>query len=220
MMSRPLLLGHRGVRGRGYGVRENTVAAFDLALQYGCDGLEFDVRRTSDGRAVICHNSKHAGINIAKVPADKLQALPLLEDILARYADKSFLDIELKVPGLESCLLSALAKHPPQRGYVVSSFFPEILADLRTVSESVPLGLICETRRELQRWPELPIQYVIAEKSLITPKLISDTHGADKQLYAWTVNKRESMLRLAEWGIDGIISDKVDLFVKTFSSPK
>jgi glycerophosphoryl diester phosphodiesterase len=213
-MGRPLLLGHRGVRGRRYGVRENTIPAFDLALQHGCDGIEFDVRLTSDGAAVVCHNARSGGVPIAQASTGRVRALPLLDDVLARYAGRAFLDIELKVSGLESCLLCALAKGPPQRGYVVSSFLPAVLVDLRARSD-IPLGLICETARELQPWPELPIEYVIAKQSLVTPSLIVGVHRANKKLLTWTVNQREAMLRLSTWGADGLISDKADLLVRT-----
>jgi glycerophosphoryl diester phosphodiesterase len=212
-MMRPLLLGHRGVRGRRYRVRENTIAAFDLALEQGCDGFEFDVRLTADARAVICHNPRSAGITIAQAAAEKVRSLPSLADVLARYASRAFLDIELKVLGLEDCLLPVLAKYPSKRGYVVSSFLPEVLVSIRARDESIPLGLICETRRELQRWPELPIQYVMPKQSLVTGKLLSDLHAAGKKALVWTVNRREAMLRLAQWGVDGIISDKADLLV-------
>lgn len=218
MTPRPLLLGHRGVRGLRYGVRENTIAAFDLALQHGCDGLEFDLRLTADTHAIVCHNPKSAGVVIANASAENLRELPSLEDVLLHYADRAFLDIELKVLGLTSCLLSALAEQPPQRGYVVSSFLPDVLLELRTRNDSVPLGLICETRRQLQPWTELPIQYVIAEQSLVAGRLINDIHSAGKKLFVWTVNRRETMLRLAQQAIDGIISDKADLLARTLKN--
>src|SRR5579885_71284 len=106
MNSRPLLLGHRGVRGRPYGVRENTIPAFDLALQHGCDGFEFDVRLSADGCGVICHDARFGNSSIAKSKAAKLPDLPLLEQVIERYADRAFLDIELKVAGLDACLLT------------------------------------------------------------------------------------------------------------------
>jgi len=154
---------------------------------------------------------------IADVRAEKLSRLARLEEILARYANRAFLDIELKVPGLESCLLSALSKHPPQRGYVVSSFLPDVLSTLNECDKSIPLGLICETRRQLACWRELPIQYVIVKHSLITPGLISDVHQAEKKLFAWTVNTSQAMLHLAKWGADGVIADKPEILVKTFA---
>ena len=214
-MKPPLLLGHRGLRSRSYRVRENTLAAFDLALQHGCDGFEFDVRLTADNHAVICHGHRFASITIAKATAARLRVLPLLEDILERYANRAFLDIELKVPGIESHLLDMISDFPPQQGYVVSSFLASVLIDLRTRSQSVPLGIICETRKQLSVWRDLPIQYVIANQRLITLELLRDAHGEGKAVFAWTVNKKTSTVRLANNGADGIISDKTDLLVET-----
>lgn len=214
-MGRPLLLGHRGLRSRVYHVRENTLAAFDLALHHGCDGFEFDVRLTADHSAVICHGPRFAAITIASAAAARLRILPLLEDVLKRYASRAFLDIELKVPGIESNLLDMISKFPPQQGYVVSSFLPDVLIDLRSRSQSVPLGIICETRKQLSIWRDLPIQYVIANQRLITPELLRDAHGKGKAVFAWTVNNKTSMVSLANSGVDGIVSDKTDLLVET-----
>jgi glycerophosphoryl diester phosphodiesterase len=219
MTSRPLLLGHRGVRGRSYSIRENTIAAFDLALQHGCDGFEFDVRLTADDCAVVCHGPRFAAITIARNPVDRFRTLPRLEDVLERYTGRAFLDIELKVPGLESCVLDLVSKSAPDGGYVLSSFLPDVLIDLRTRSQSVPLGIICETRRQLARWPDLPVQYLISQERLISSQLLHDANAAGKKVFAWTVNKKSSMIHLANAGIDGIISDKTDLLVGTLREP-
>jgi glycerophosphoryl diester phosphodiesterase len=215
MASRPLLLGHRGLRSRSLRIRENTLAAFDLALQHGCDGFEFDVRLTADDRAVICHGARFAGITIARASYRRLHALALLEDVLARYASRAFLDIELKVPGIESYVLDSISEFPPQRGYVVSSFLPGVLVDLRKRSQSVPLGIICETPKQLSPWRELPVEYVIVHERLITPGLIADLHDSGKKVFGWTINRKASMVRLASWGLDGIVSDKTELLVAT-----
>ena len=61
--SRPLLLGHRGASKYA---TENTLPAFDLALKHGCDGFEFDVRYTSDGRTVLCHDPFLNALEIAE----------------------------------------------------------------------------------------------------------------------------------------------------------
>src|SRR5262245_23006227 len=104
LKSRPmLLLGHRGTRRSGP-VRENTLAAFDLALEHGCDGFEFDVRLTGDGIGVVCHDPTSGRHPISKTKASRLQALPTLQAVLERYSPIGFLDIELKVPGVESQL--------------------------------------------------------------------------------------------------------------------
>ena len=214
-MKTPLLLGHRGLRSRSFSVRENTIAAFDLALQHGCDGFEFDVRLTADSRPVICHGGRFAGITIARAACKRLPALPLLEDVLARYGSRAFLDIELKVPGLEPYVLESISRFPPQRGYVVSSFLPGVLVELRRRSQSVPLGIICETHKQLSAWPELPVEYVIVHEPLITPDLIADLHAGGKKAFGWTINKKASMIRMANSGVDGIVSDKTELLVAT-----
>src|ERR1700730_5639228 len=100
MPNRPLLLGHRGARAEK-SILENTLASFDLALAQGCDGFEFDVRLTADGQAVVCHDATTQHLKIADSSANKL-ALPLLLEVLTRYQRTAFLDIELKVSGLET----------------------------------------------------------------------------------------------------------------------
>jgi len=219
MNPRPLLLGHRGARGRKYRVPDNTVAAFDLALKHGCDGFEFDVRLTSDGCALLCHDRMFHRLRLSANPAARFKELAHLEEILARYSSRAFLDIELKVPGLESRLLSALRRHPPTCGYVVSSFSPEVLGSLRARARSVPLGIICKTRRQLSRWPLLPVEYVIAHKTLIAPRLAAQVRAAGKRLFVWTVNRRDAIDQMAGWGVDGIISDKPDIATAALGNP-
>ncbi len=213
-MNRPLLLGHRGARGGKYRVCENTIAAFDLALQHGCDGFEFDVRLTADGGGVICHDARFGNLSIAKTVLTKIRNLPALEEVLERYADRAFLDIELKVPGLEARVVSALSTYPPRRGYVISSFLPEVLLEVRKHSNSLPLGIICETRSQLARWPGLEVQYVIARSSLVTQGLVERVRAARRNLFCWTVNTKKAMLRMAQLGVDGIISDRPDRLVQ------
>src|ERR1700686_4832774 len=107
MSDLPLLLGHRGARS-STSVPENTPASFDLALEHGCDGFEFDVRLTGGGRSVVCHDPKVDGINVSQATTNQLLHLPLFEDVVQHYSQRAFLDIELKVPGLESKALNCL----------------------------------------------------------------------------------------------------------------
>jgi glycerophosphoryl diester phosphodiesterase len=207
----PLLLGHRGTRASA--IRENTLPAFEKALDHGCDGFEFDVRLTHDGRAVVCHNPKSRGISLAKASIARLAHLPLLEDVIARFSKRAFLDIELKAPGFEQHVLSVLRENLPEQGYVVSSFLPNVIVELRARSETVPLGIIFD--KKTTKWRDLPVNYVIPRKSLVTPALVKEVHDAGKLLMTWTVNDKRSMLRFANWEVDGIISDKTELLVKT-----
>ncbi len=212
----PLLLGHRGARA-STSVRENTQASFDLALEHGCDGFEFDVRLTAGGRGLVCHDPKVEGITVAKATADQLPHLAVLEDVMQRYCQRAFLDIELKVPGLESKVLNSLREYRMEEGYVVSSFLPEVVMELRTRSANVQAGLICDKPGQLAAWRESTVEYVIPHYSLVTRKLVDEVHKAGKKLFTWTVNDPKAMLRFADWKVDGIISDDTQLLVGTFT---
>jgi len=215
-MSRPLLLGHRGARALK-SIPENTLASFDQALADGCDGFEFDVRLTADGEAVVCHEPKAAGFEISRATAKQVSQLPRLRDVLQRYRD-SFLDIELKVKGLERITLDLFLRHKPRRGFVVSSFIPGALKALHAEDATIPLGLICESKTQLRFWTELPVQYVIPHHELVEPELIRKIKGAGKKVIVWTVNAPEDMQRFADSSVDGIISDDTSLLCRTLAA--
>ena len=219
MSGRPLLLGHRGARAVK-SIPENTLASFDRALADGCDGFEFDVRITADGQAVVCHDAKVGNVEIATAARDTVEVLPGLQEVLQRYQQSAFLDIELKVPGLEQITLALLARFRPRRGFVISSFLPEVLQTLNAQDSTVALGVICENRAELGRWRELPVEYVIVQWKLVTHGLLDEIKAAKRKAFVWTVNEREAVKRFAGWGVDGIISDDTRLLAESFETEK
>jgi len=212
MPMRPLLLGHRGARGER-SIPENTLASFDRTLAQGCDGFELDVRLSANGQPVICHDASVRGIKVAETSSEQL-ALPNLRDVLKRYQDIAFLDIELKVEGLETITWDLLRRHTPAYGYVVSSFLPDVLQALHDIDATIPLGLICETRAQLDLWRELPVLYVIPHHKLVRRKLTHEAHDAGSKVFAWTVNTAQDIRRLADWGADGIVSDYPERLVR------
>jgi len=214
-MTRPLLLGHRGARASRE-IPENTLASFELCLQHGCDGFEFDVRLSGDGQAVICHDATVGGMRIAKTASKDLALLlPTLEDVLRQFAHRAFLDIELKVAGLESQTLAELRKYPPQKGYVVSSFLPEVLRAIRDFDPAIPLGLLCEDAAQLRGWRETAAEWVIPQFKLVDGELVELVHAAGRRIMVWTVNRAEHMREFAAWGVDAIISDETELLVSS-----
>jgi glycerophosphoryl diester phosphodiesterase len=215
--TRPLLLGHRGARSVRT-IQENSPASFDRALADGCDGFEFDVRLAGDGDAVIWHDPEFNGIEIATVSARELPGLARLEEVLARYWENTFLDIELKVPKLEKITVKHLRSFLPRKGFVVSSFLPEVLRALRDEDSDLPLGLICETTDEFSFWARLPIQYVIPNHSLLRRDLVAELKAAGMKILVWTVNNPADMKRFRDWGVDGIISDDARLLCHTLSA--
>jgi glycerophosphoryl diester phosphodiesterase len=120
---RPLIFAHRGGSALG---PENTLAAFDLGLQAGADGLELDVRLSADGVPVVHHDAtldrttSHAGPLAAHTAAELAQidagyrfainggfpfrqrgiGIPSLRGVLLRYRDVPIV-IEMKVDSAE-----------------------------------------------------------------------------------------------------------------------
>jgi len=211
------LLGHRGAR---LYAPENTLPAFDLALQHGADGFEFDVRLTRDRHTVICHDPKLNRLTVRRQTLRRLresckavdEIAPSLDDVLDRYRD-SFLNIEVKVRGIELIVAQAVKRVRP-RNYFISSFLPGVVRKLHQVDGDLVLGALAQTRWQLHRWPRLPVQYVAPHYRLLTERLVKKIHAAGKKVVTWTVNDPRKMVRAAKMGVDGIISDDTKLLVK------
>jgi glycerophosphoryl diester phosphodiesterase len=239
---RPLLIGHRGQRHtRRRIVRyfqpeiippDNTLAAFELTMQRGCDGFEFDVRYTHDRRGVICHDPDYYGFDVANTEYDTLLAarlkrerrtdlpqdeqMPSLGDVLARFSERAYLDIEIKIPGYEHEVVAAVRQHPPRKGFVISSFLPAVLRRFHDLDPKLPLGFVCKDVQLLPQWRDSPVAIVIPNVKLVSESLVDEWHAAGKQVVVWTVNRESEMRRLSMWGVDGIISDDTELMVKVF----
>jgi glycerophosphoryl diester phosphodiesterase len=236
--SRPLLLGHRGCRLRGF--HENFHSAFAHALASGCDGFEFDVRLTADQRPICLHDPSVAHLEVSSSTYEQLskeyfkkpphssfatktdvrEAIPCLPEVLETYSRSAFLNLELKVPGLERFVLQLLRKQPPRRGYFVSSFLPEVICELAELAteelgQAVQVGYLFDTVSGLHNWPNMPGPWVVPRHDLLTREFVKSVHDAGRKVMAWTVNRRNEMLRLAEWGVDGLISDDPGLLSHT-----
>lgn len=213
-----LLLGHRGARRYA---PENTLAAFDLALEHGADGFEFDVRCTRDHHTILCHDPKFNRLTLRRSTLKQVQQIcakadempSCLEDVLDRYRTKAFLNIELKVRGLEPEVVRVIRNARP-RNYFVSSFLPGVIRRLHELDRSLVLGTLAQTRWQLRRWRRMPADYIVPHYRLISPELIEKVHKAGKMLITWTVNDAVQMRRLAAMGVDGVISDDTKLLVK------
>lgn len=217
MPSKILLLGHRGAR---IYAPENTLAAFDLALQHGADGFEFDVRCTRDRQTILCHDPKLNQLVLRRHTLRQLQEScsghempPCLEDVFDRYRDR-FLNLEVKVRGMESIIVRAVRQARPKH-YFISSFLPGVVRKLHQLDGSLVLGALAQTRWQLRRWRILPVKYVVPHYRLLTRRLVENIHADGKKVVTWTVNDRRWMLQAASLGVDAVISDDTKLLVET-----
>ncbi len=214
-----LLLGHRGCRGT---FTENTFAAFDHALESGCDGFEFDVRQTADGVPVVWHDARLRGRFVSRLEYGSLRerclierrlsrrpaiALCELEAVLARYAPVAWMDIEVKVCGVESLVAALLRRYPPARGFVISSFRRRVLLELYRIDPTLPLGFIFDRMPRPRVLHALPVEYVMPKAGLVTAARVRQFHAEGKKVLTWTVNQTSALRRLSEAGVDGMIGD-------------
>lgn len=207
-----LLLGHRGAKRYA---PENTLQAFDLALDHGCDGFEFDVRLTKDNIPIIVHDPKLQDLIVADFPSQHLftvqESTPTVVQVFEKYAQRAFLNVELKVVGIERQVADLIGRFPPVRGVLISSFLPEAVRAMHTVAPQAPLGYICRRKDLLGLWRKLPITHAVLHHRLMTPELQAKLRGEGKKVFVWTVNDGEGMKKLADLEVDGIISDDTRL---------
>jgi glycerophosphoryl diester phosphodiesterase len=220
-----LLLGHRGCRGA---FTENTFAAFDHALESGCDGFELDVRMTADAVPVIWHDARLRGRFLSRQRWEAVRerclsarigrraiALCELEEVLARYRQVAFLDIELKVRGLETQVAELVRRYRPERGFVISSFRHPALLEVHRIDPTLPLGFIFDRMPREKVWVGLPVQYVKPSARLVTAARVRQFHAAGMKVLTWRVNHGATARRLAQAGVDGMIGDDPAMLAAT-----
>ena len=134
---RMLRIGHRGAAALA---PENTIESLRLAIELGCDLVEFDVHEV-EGALVLAHDQ----------PAGPVPELPTLDEALAFLAGtEAGAHLDLKASGAEEAVADALRRHGLVERTVVSSFRPETLRALAAVEPGVRLGLTYpEDRRGL-----------------------------------------------------------------------
>ncbi len=174
----PLLLGHRGAKARA---PENTLGAFQAALDDGGHGVELDTTLSGDSVPVVLHDDTlDRTTNVFGKPsdfdADELgtldagswfhgpdgtwpdpEGVPRLNEVFRAMPDGAVVNVELKGPspawaGLERRVVDVIRAHTPRVHVIVSSFHPAQLLEVRRLDPAVPIGVLL--------WPEaiLPLR--------------------------------------------------------------
>ena len=195
-----LVIAHRGAC---WGAPENTIEAFELAVQEGADYIEFDVR-AREGQLVICHDPAP--------PAD----VPTLDEVLDAMAGRIGLCVELKEEAVVAKTVSALRERGiPAEEIIVVSFLETALdaaqrlwPELRT---EFHLGPRPEPPRAARFWgagleEPAPTDEIREAQSLGLATLV------------FTVNEPDRMRELGERGVTGIFSDRPGLLRDTLQA--
>jgi glycerophosphoryl diester phosphodiesterase len=235
----PRWIAHRGA---GKLAPENTLAAFRLGAQHGYRMAECDAKLSADGVVFLLHDDTldrttdgkglagdQPWVELSQRDAGGWHSrhhagepLPTLESV-ARFcrANACLLNIEIKpTPGLEeetgrvvareAARLWADAKIPP----LLTSLQPHALAGAAGSAPQLPRGLLLETLWDgwLGIARQLDCVAVVCDQVLWNADLMATVHGAGLRALAYTVNEPQEAQRLWALDIDGLITDRIDLF--------
>ena len=150
------------------------------------------------------------------------EPLPTLENV-SRFclANNFFLNIEIKpTPGTERATGEVVARHAARlwndagAAPFLTSFEPETLKGALATAAHLPRGLLIETlwKGWLETALSLECAAVVADHPLWDASTVLQAHSAGLKCLSYTVNDESAARRLIELGMDGIITDRVDLF--------
>jgi glycerophosphoryl diester phosphodiesterase len=228
--SRPLVFAHRGGAALA---PENSMAAFDHAVSLGVDGLELDVRLSSDGEVVVHHDrtldrtTRLRGL-VAERPADELgrAGVPTLRAVLERHRAVRVI-VEMKINRAEFGLrvLEAVRAAGAIDRVCLGSFGRSVVRAVRSAEPAVATSAAREeVRWALYRsWGRCPVSraryggYQVPERAgrtrVVSPRFVHDAHRFGLAVQVWTVDALDDARRLLEWGVDALITDRPDLML-------
>lgn len=238
---RPILLAHRGDLAHA---PENTLPAFQQAIQKGADGVELDAKLTADGHVIVIHDStvdrttdgkgRVASMtleDIRKLDAGKWfdpkftgTKVPLLEEVFETIGRDKLINIELKnystpFNGLVLKVCDLIKRHNNQSQIIFSSFYA---FNLKIAAQALP-----EVSRALLAMPgsaglwARSFGFMFGDFQALHPHISNATreqvqraHRVKRRVHVWTANTPEDITRLRDWGFDGILTDDPQLAVR------
>jgi len=219
-------------RGGADETTENTIPAFQYALDLGFKYIETDVQATKDGRIVIFHDhdlsrmslrkEKVADLNFDEIQQIELNGggrIPLLEETLITFPE-AFFNIDVKTNDAVKGTADIILEHANPDNICIASFSSQRLKELRhllgrnfisSTSQSEVIHLLLSSlglsfKKSIGNCVQVPpSQWGIP---IVTPRFIKHMHALDKKVHVWTIDDKEEMQRLYDLGVDGIMTDK------------
>ena len=254
---RPLVLAHRGGADLA---PENTMAAFQNAVDLGVDILELDVHTTADGTVVVIHDESvdrttdgtgavhdFTLANLRQLDAgydfspDNGQTfpfrgqgigIPTLEEVFAAFPDMR-INIEIKQsdPPIEAAVLEVIERAGAQQRVLVGSEYDDVMARFRSLAPDIATSAatnevrnfyLAQLLRVSAIYRPLADAFQVPEYSgsthVVTPSFVDAAHHHGVKVHVWTVNDAETMQRLLDIGVDGIITDRPDVALEVVSA--
>lgn len=220
-----IVLGHRGGRGEGWPA-ENSLAAFERALDEGADGVELDVRLTADGTPVLVHDPllKDGRYVYRARDSDLPKTTATLDEALDLLAGR-IVNVELKsdVPSRRALARAAVSSVMRARKseVVFSSFDPFLVLACAALAPKIARGVLVgkSTPRLATALPIGMRSMVVAahlQDPLVTVSRVVRLSRTGLRTCAWTVNDVDRARELAAYGVEWLITDSPKSMVTLF----
>jgi glycerophosphoryl diester phosphodiesterase len=216
-----LKIGHRGAKAYK---TENTLESFSKAIELGANAIEFDVRRSKDAQLIISHDDNlkkvfGKDVRINEAPLSELKQLTgnriaTLEEALRFIGGKvEKIVVELKEAGYEQLVLALITKENLRERVIVVSFLEEALAHVRNLDATIETGLIyTKPKKPIETALKLNAQYLVALYRFTHRRDIAKAHKSNLKVIVWTINTKKEAEEYFAKDVDGIASDKPDIF--------
>lgn len=225
-------------RGASAYAPENTMPAFELALEQGADGFELDVQLTRDDEVVVVHDetlerstdgrgwvADHSLEDLRRLDASGGREgfagvrIPTLGEVFAlvRGTD-AVVNVELKnstmaYKGLEERVLAVIAEHAMTHRVVLSSFNHDSLRRLTAIAGEVRLGALYE-QVLWKPWKyarRLGVDALHPSLASARRTVIERAHDEGMDVHVWTVNEPSDIVRMADFGADAVVTNYPDV---------
>jgi glycerophosphoryl diester phosphodiesterase len=237
----PIGLAHRGGAKLAANLHlENTMAAFREAVALGYRYLETDVHATADGVLLAFHDARLDRVTsgtgrIAELPYAAVRAalihgtqeIPLLSDLLEEFPDVR-VNIDVKAAGAIAPLAATIRAHGAIDRVCVGSFSDRRLRAVRALvgpglatsagpaevaALRLPPGWLATQVRSPAAALQVPTGHLVGGRrlDLVTPAFVERVHALGKHIHVWTIDDADEMHRLFDLGVDGIVSDRIDV---------
>ncbi|RED25275.1 glycerophosphoryl diester phosphodiesterase [Flavobacterium cutihirudinis] len=222
-----LKIAHRGAKAYE---PENTLQAFQKALDLNSDGIELDVHLSSDGHIIVIHdetidkmtNGKGAvnSFSLSELKSfliDGKHEIPTLNEVFDLVDKKCFINIELKCRGAQQCVSSLIEEYISEKNwnykhFIISSFDWIALQEIHNLNPKIPIGVLTETDLNLA----LAFAETIQAKAihpyyhLLTEENTKQIQEKGFLVLPWTVNIEEDIQKVKSYNVNGIITDFPD----------
>ncbi len=240
MLSAPQLTAHRGY---SHIAPENSIYAFEEAMNIGSDYIELDVQQSKDGQLVVIHDSsldrttdgegKVSDFTYAELSALSCgkwfgngefsdARIMLLSEVLDLTRDEILLNIEIKKTGNPADTarktVELLAEYEMTDSCYITSFSYQALKAVKKAEPSVKTGLITNIATTAVYSQLRDIDAVSLNHIFVNKNIVSTAHKNGKKVFVWTVNDESDIERMISMGVDNIITDRPDVAAETIYS--